>query len=39
MMKRYRVREGSIADYARYGLTGLVLGLLLAIVANSAYPI
>lgn len=38
-MKKYRVREGSIVDYMRYGLTGLVLGLLLAIVANSAYPI
>lgn len=24
-MKKYRVREGSIADYARYGLSGLVL--------------
>ena len=38
-MKKYRVREGSIVDYMRYGFTGLVLGLLLAIVANSAYPI
>lgn len=24
-MKKYKVREGSIADYARYGLSGLVL--------------
>lgn len=30
-MKKYRVREGSIADYSRYGLTGLVFGLLLGV--------
>ena len=24
-MKKYKVREGSIADYTRYGLSGLVL--------------
>lgn len=24
-MKKYKVREGSIADYARYGMSGLVL--------------
>ena len=30
-MKRYRVREGSIADYARYGLSGLVLFMSLAL--------
>ena len=24
-MKRYRIREGSIADYARYGVAGLAL--------------
>lgn len=24
-MKKYRVREGSIADYARYGIAGLAL--------------
>ena len=24
-MKKYRIREGSIADYARYGLTGFIL--------------
>lgn len=29
-MKKYRVREGSFIDYFRYGLTGLVFGLLLA---------
>lgn len=29
---KYRVREGSIADYARYGLTGLVLFVGLALV-------
>lgn len=30
---KYRIREGSIADYARYGLTGLVLFVGLALVA------
>ena len=31
-MKRYRVREGSIADYGRYALTGIVffVGIALA---------
>ena len=24
-MKKYKVREGSITDYARYGMSGLVL--------------
>lgn len=24
MMKRYKIREGSIADYARYALAGMV---------------
>ena len=36
-MKKYRVREGSIADYARYGLVGLVFGLLLAIATMTSY--
>ena len=39
MKKKYRVREGSIIDYFRYGMTGLVLGMILAFVANSAYPL
>ena len=38
-MKKYRVREGSFIDYFRYGLTGLVFGLVLAFIANTAYPI
>ena len=38
-MKRYRVREGSIIDYFRYGMTGLILGLILAAVTNTAYPL
>ena len=38
-MKRYRVREGSIIDYFRYGMTGLVFGLILAFVANTVYPL
>lgn len=28
--KKYRVREGSIADYARYGLAGLVFFMFIA---------
>lgn len=32
MPKRYRVREGSIADYTRYGLSGLVLFVGLALM-------
>lgn len=38
-MKKYRVREGSFFDYFRYGLTGLIFGILMAVVANSAYPL
>ena len=30
---KYRIREGSIADYARYTLTGLVFFVGLALVA------
>lgn len=37
-MKRYRIREGSIADFARYIITGLVFGIIMGIVINSAYP-
>ena len=29
---KYRIREGSIADYARYGLTGIVLFVGLALL-------
>lgn len=36
-MKKYRVREGSIADYSRYGFTGLVLGLLLGVMTMISY--
>ena len=32
-MKRYKIREGSIADYARYALTGFIMGLLLTSAA------
>ena len=35
-MRKYRIREGSIADYARYGLSGLVLFVGLALVAGGA---
>ena len=31
-MKKYRIREGSIADYARYGLAGLVFFVGIALV-------
>ena len=37
-MKKYRIREGSIADYTRYIIAGLVFGVLMGIVINSAYP-
>lgn len=38
-MKKYRVREGSIIDYARYGLAGLLFALIMAWVTSTAYPI
>ena len=38
-MKKYRVREGSIADYARYIAAGLMFGILMGLVINSAYPL
>lgn len=38
-MKKYRVREGSIIDWFRYGMTGLVFGLLMAWAMNSVYPL
>lgn len=28
---RYRVREGSIADYGRYALTGIAFGIVLGL--------
>lgn len=31
-MKRYRIREGSVIDYMRYGMTGLVLFVGLAVM-------
>lgn len=37
-MKRYKIREGSIADLTRYVIAGLVFGVLMGIVINSAYP-
>ena len=36
---KYRVREGSIADYARYAVVGLLFGVIMGLVINSAYPI
>ena len=38
-MKRYRIREGSIADIARYALAGLIFGIVMGLAINSAYPL
>lgn len=38
-MKKYRVREGSIIDLFRYGMAGLIFGLVMAWAANSVYPL
>ena len=35
-MRKWKVREGSIADYGRYGLTGLVFFMGLALIAGGA---
>lgn len=37
-MKKYRIREGSIADFGRYILVGLLFGVVMGMVINSAYP-
>ena len=39
IMKKYRIREGSIADYARYIIAGLMFGVFMGIVINTTYPI
>jgi len=36
MSKKYTIREGSIADYGRYALTGLVFFVTLAFIAGGA---
>lgn len=36
-MKKYRVREGSIIDYGRYGLAGLLFGLLMGVMTLISY--
>ena len=36
MSKKYTIREGSIADYGRYALTGLVFFVTLALIAGGA---
>lgn len=38
-MKRYKIREGSIADFGRYIIVGLMFGIIMGLVINSAYPI
>lgn len=37
MKKKFRIREGSVADYGRYGLTGLIFGLLMGIMTIWSY--
>lgn len=37
-MKRYRVRENSIVDYARYILAGALFGVIMGIMINISYP-
>lgn len=37
-MKKYRIREGSIADLFRYAVAGFAFGILMAAIMNSAYP-
>ena len=35
-MSKWRIREGSIADYGRYALTGVVFFVTLALMAGGA---
>lgn len=37
-MKKHRIREGSILDYARYGFAGLTFAMVMAAVASTVYP-
>ena len=37
-MKKYRIREGSIADYGRVILVGLMFGLMIGLAAITSYP-
>ena len=38
-MKKYRVREGSVADYGRVALAGIAFWGILILTAISAYPV
>ena len=38
-MRKYRIRENSIADYGRYILVGLLFGAIMGMVINSTYPL
>ena len=38
-MRKYRIRENSIADFGRYIIVGLLFGAIMGIFINSAYPI
>lgn len=37
-MKKYRVREGSLADYGRVLLAGIAFWAVIIMTAVSAYP-
>lgn len=37
-MKKYKIREGSIADFSRYAFVGLLFGVIMGFIINSAYP-
>ena len=38
MKKKYRVREGSLIDWFRYGAAGFMFGVIMGAVINSVYP-
>ena len=38
-MKRYRIREGSIADYGRVAIAGIAFWAVIIITALSVYPV
>lgn len=39
MRKKYRIREGSIIDWFRYGMAGLIFGVIMGIAINTTYPL
>lgn len=38
-MRKYRIRENSIADIGRYAIVGLLFGAIMGMIINSAYPL